>query len=75
MALINLKKEMAGADVSVEAMAQFLQLHRNTVANKIEGASKFTIDEAFKIQERFFPGLGLAYLFKESPGAGDQKAG
>lgn len=66
MALINLKKEMAGADISVEALAQFLQLHRNTVSNKIEGTSKFTVDEAFKIQEKFFPGIGLAYLFKES---------
>ncbi len=66
MALINLKKEMAGKDISIEEMAQFLQLHRNTVANKIDGSSKFTIDEAFKVHDKFFPEVGLAYLFKES---------
>ena len=65
MALINLKKEMAGADVSIEAIAAELRVHRNTVANKIDGSSKFTIDEAFKIQGKFFPRLGLAYLFKD----------
>ena len=66
MALINLKKEMAGKDISIEEMAQFLQVHRNTVANKIDGSSKFTIDEAFKVHDKFFPEVGLAYLFKES---------
>lgn len=66
MALINLKKEMAGKDISIEEMAQFLQLHRNTVANKIDGSSKFTIDEAFKVHDKFFPEVGLAYLFKEA---------
>lgn len=65
MALINLKKEMAGADITIEALAAELRVHRNTVANKIDGNSKFTIDEAFKIQNKFFPCLGLAYLFKE----------
>ncbi|MBR3632731.1 MAG: XRE family transcriptional regulator [Elusimicrobiaceae bacterium] len=65
MALINLKKEMAGADISIETLAAELRVHRNTIANKIDGTSKFTVEEAFKIQEKFFPNLGLAYLFKE----------
>ncbi len=65
MALINLKKEMAGADISIESLAAELRVHRNTVANKLDGTSKFTVEEAFKIQEKFFPDLGLAYLFKE----------
>ena len=71
MALINLKKEMAGENVTVEQMADFLHLHRNTVSNKIEGVSKFTIDEAFKVQEHFFPKVGIAYLFADSS---EQKA-
>jgi hypothetical protein len=65
MALINLKKEMAGADVSVEAVAALLGIHRNTVSNKIDGASKITFEEALKIRKKFFPKLGLEYLFKD----------
>ncbi len=76
MALVNLKKEMAGADVSIEAIAAELKVHRNTVSNKLDGASKFTIDEAFKIHDKFFPTVGMAYLFKDSEsGSGsEQKA-
>lgn len=65
-ALVNLKKEMAGADVTVEAVAAALNVHRNTVANKIDGVSKFTFDEAQIIRDKFFPGLGLEYLFDSS---------
>jgi plasmid maintenance system antidote protein VapI len=64
MALRNLKKEMAGADITVEAVADALKVHRNTVANKIDGSSKFTVDEAFRIRDKFFPKLGLEYLFQ-----------
>lgn len=67
MALVNLKKEMAGADISIEAVAAALKVHRNTISNKIDGSTKFTIDEAFKIHDLFFPDLGMAYLFKDQP--------
>ena len=65
MAKINLKKEMAGADVTMEAVAALLGVHRNTVANKIDGNTDFTVDEAFKIRDTFFPTLGIEFLFKD----------
>ena len=64
MALINLKKEMAGADISVEAVAATLNVHRNTAANKIDGTTKITFEEAVAIRDKFFPDMGLEYLFK-----------
>ena len=73
MALVNLKKEMAGADISIEAIAAELKVHRNTVSNKIDGSSKFTIDEAFKIHDKFFPTLGIAYLFANQELGTDEK--
>lgn len=64
MALINLKKEMAGASITVDSIAKALKVHRNTVTNKIEGETAFTFDEALVIRKKFFPKLGLEYLFK-----------
>lgn len=34
-----------------------------TVTNKLTGETDFTIPEALKIRETFFPGLRLEYLF------------
>ncbi|MBR4624072.1 MAG: XRE family transcriptional regulator [Alphaproteobacteria bacterium] len=68
MALINLKKEMAGADVSIEAVAAEIGVHRNTASNKIDGITKITFEEAVKIRNKFFPKLGLEYLFKDVNG-------
>ena len=49
----NLKGEMAKKNVTIEEIAECLNVHRNSVANKINGRSKFSISEAFKIQKIF----------------------
>lgn len=49
--------------ITIENLADFLEIHRNSVANKLNGYSSFTIDEAMKIQESFFPNKDLKYLF------------
>ena len=59
----NLKGEMAKKNVTIEEIAECLNVHRNSVANKINGRSKFSISEAFKIQKNFFPELEVEYLF------------
>lgn len=64
MPCLNLKAEIA-KNVSIEAIAKFLKTYRNSVANKINGDSAFTIDEAFQVQEKFFSGLKMDYLFKK----------
>ena len=62
----NLKAEMAKADITVEAIAEALGIHRNSASNKINGKSKFTIKEAFEIKTMFFPTLSLDYLFGDA---------
>lgn len=63
MAYSNLKAEMARKDITIESMAQMLGIHRNSVANKLNGASSFSIEEAMKIRGSFFQDLEYKYLF------------
>lgn len=65
MPCINLKGELAKKDITIEEVAKLLGIHRNSVANKINGDSSFTIEEAFKIHRKYFPKLSLEYLFKK----------
>ena len=65
MICANLRGEMAKKKVSIEDVSELLGIHRNSVSNKLNGISSFTIDESVKIQERFFPDLELKYLFKK----------
>lgn len=65
MPCVNLKAEMAKKDITIEEISKLLGIHRNSVANKINGDSSFSVEEAFKIQEQYFPKLALNYLFKK----------
>lgn len=64
MAYSNLKAEMARKGITGESISQFLKIHRNSFYNKISGDSNFSVDEAIKIREKFFPDTGMGYLFK-----------
>lgn len=64
MALVNLKKEMAAKEITIESIANLLHVHRNTVANRLDGVGKFSIEEGFAIKQKFFPDLGIIYLFE-----------
>lgn len=59
----NLKAEMARKGISIEEVSKALDIHRNSVANKINGDTPFTVEEAFKIHDKYFPKLSLDYLF------------
>ena len=61
----NLQQEMNMEEITQRAMAEYLNVHENTIGNKISGESQFTIEEAFKIKEHFFPKYELQYLFKK----------
>ncbi len=65
MALTNLVKEMAAAKVTNEMLSATLGVHRNTIANRLAGNGKFSIDEAFRIQKTYFRDIGLEYLFEQ----------
>lgn len=66
MALKNLVKEMAAAKVTNEMLANKLDVHRNTIANKLAGNGRFSIEEAMCIQKVYFPQLGIEYLFEQN---------
>ena len=65
MSCINLRGEMAKKRVSIEDISNLLGIHRNSVANKLNGESSFSIEQSFKIQEMYFPELDLKYLFEK----------
>lgn len=66
MAYINLVAEMAKNNISIEQIARSLNVHRNSASNKVNGRSSFTIEQAEKIHDEFFPKLSIKYLFARS---------
>ena len=50
MPCINLRGEMAKRKISIESIAELLGIHRNSVANKLNGESAFSIEQAMLIQ-------------------------
>ena len=60
---INLIGEMAKRNISINAIADTLGIHRNSVANKIYGKSDFTVEQAIKIHDRFFCDCDFKVLF------------
>ena len=59
---------MAKRKISIESVADLLKIHRNSVANKLNGESSFSIEQAMLIQETFFPDLKVKYLFGRDEG-------
>lgn len=57
--------EMAIRKVTKEALAQSLGLHRNAISYKLQKGS-FSIEEAVKVQEKFFPDVPLSKLFQRA---------
>lgn len=71
----NLIGEMAKRHITNEDISKLLGIHRNSVANKLNGKSKFTVQEAFEIQKALFSDLSIIYLFDtqaETPAAAGQ---
>lgn len=62
----NLRAEMARNGVTVQDIADSISVNRDTAARKLSRKSPITLDEAFKIERKFFKGLGIPYLFSES---------
>lgn len=64
MSYLNLKGEMAKKNITIENIAKLLNMHRNTIAKKINGPSSFSIEEAFAIKKEFFPDCDMKNLFE-----------
>ena len=59
----NLEKALSDKGISDEVVCSILGIHRNTLRNKKNGESEFTISEAFKIKTNLLPEYDLEYLF------------
>ena len=62
----NLVVAMKLRKITNENIATTLGIHRNSVSNKINGDSKFSIEEAFKIHSTFFSDMNIEELFKKN---------
>ncbi len=65
----NLKAAMAQKGITTEALAKLLNVHRNTVQNKLDGGSEFTFGQAQVISEVVFPEYTMKYLFHRAEAA------
>lgn len=67
MAYANLRAEMARKDITVKKIAAAMNKSVAKISKNLNGYSgDFTIGEAFKIRELFFPDLEIDYLFYRS---------
>lgn len=61
----NLRAEMARENITIQDIAKVLNRSRETVSSKLNGKSILNLDEAFKINDTFFPKSDLRTLFAE----------
>lgn len=59
----NLSAEMARYGVSNVDIQNLLGCSNKTVTNKLSDNTTFSVNEAIKIRDAFFPGLRIEYLF------------
>lgn len=65
----NLKMLLRAKGISNEALARLLNVHRDTVTNKLNGESEFTYGQAELIQETLFPEYNIRYIFHRGAAA------
>lgn len=59
----NLRAEMARLNIGIGDVAEGCGYNRDTLARKLSKKSPINLDEAFRIQQKFFPNSDLWYLF------------
>ena len=62
----NLAAEMARNGISNADLQSVLGCTDKTVRNKMAGATEFSVGEAMRIRDTFFPGLRIEYLFAQA---------
>ncbi|GEM_PF-5031969 len=62
----NLRGECAKRNIAYKDIAHVLHKHINTITNKMDGKTRFLVDEVFLIADKFFPDedVNLKYLFE-----------
>lgn len=61
----NLEMALKQKNISNEAVAKLLNIHRNSLRNKLNGKTDFSISEAFKIKRDLLPEFDMDFLFAE----------
>ena len=57
--------ELAKKNITNEAIADLLGIHRNSVYNKLKGITSFSVEEAIVIRDNFFPEYDINTLFEK----------
>lgn len=60
----NLEAEMVRKGITRKDLAELLDVRYATVVDKLKGKFSFSLDEAFKIRNKYFPDLSIEYLFE-----------
>ena len=60
----NLKTAMAIKHITNESLAKLIGVHRNTICNKLDGKTEFTVGQAIEISS-LFPEYPIAELFRQ----------
>ena len=60
----NMEIIMKQKGITIDTLAAVLHVHRNTAANKLNGISDFTYDEACLMCEALFPEYRPSYIFR-----------
>ena len=66
IAFCNLRAEMARTDVTIATIAKAIGVSRDTAGKKLAKRAPIQLDEAFTIQNKFFPEKDICYLFSEA---------
>lgn len=61
--LQNLRAEMARHNISSNEIAKCIGKTDRNVRDKLNGKYEFSIQDAKKVRDKFFPDLSLEYLF------------
>lgn len=61
----NLEIALKQKNISNEAVAKLLNIHRNSLRNKLNGKTDFSISEAFKIKRDLLPEFDMDFLFAD----------
>ena len=64
---MHVKEAMMSKNISIEAVARVLGIHRNSASSKVNGNSPFTVGEAFKLKRNLLREYDLDYLFDIEP--------
>lgn len=61
----NLRTEMARKQITIQEIANMIGVGRDAARQKLSGKTPITLEEAFKIENGYFPSSDVRYLFEE----------